>query len=79
MATLTELEDRLSMAQAEAQVIISQLHYLRHRLQDSNTQPQHRQKYQENTLLQEVLIQAEDIIKIIHYRYHNRNLNSDAE
>lgn len=79
MATLTQLEDKLSMNQSEAQDIIRQLKKNQLRLAELKARPQSWRKYQENTLLQEVLIQAEDIIKIIYFRYHNCNLNINPE
>ncbi|WP_342322915.1 EscE/YscE/SsaE family type III secretion system needle protein co-chaperone [Kosakonia sp. BYX6] len=75
MATLTQLEDRLSLAESEAQAIIRQLKNARHRLEKINNP----QLSQENTLLLQGLIQAEDIIKIIYYRYHNCRLQTDPE
>lgn len=79
MATLTQLEDKLSMDQSEAQAIILQLKKNQLRLAELKAHPQPWRKYQENTLLQEVLIQAEDIIKVIYFRYHNCNLNINPE
>jgi len=75
MATITQLEDRLSLTQSEAQAIILQLKNARSRLENMTYQP--RERSQEKTLLLQTLIQAEDIIEIIYYRYHNCHLNGD--
>ena len=73
MATITQLDERLSLEQYEAQAIILQLKNARYRLE--NMLYPLRERSQENTLLLQTLIQAEDIVKIIYYRYHNCHLN----
>lgn len=74
MATLTQLEELLRQSPQRAHALRLQVKAARHRLEKKNIHPQSQQQYQQNTLLLEALIQAEDIIKIIYYRYHNHAL-----
>ncbi|EHT97963.1 hypothetical protein CKS_4572 [Pantoea stewartii subsp. stewartii DC283] len=41
--------------------------------------PATQEQYQQFTLLLEAVIQAEDIIKVIAYRYHNQPVEPDDE
>ncbi|MDL2638204.1 UNVERIFIED_CONTAM: EscE/YscE/SsaE family type III secretion system needle protein co-chaperone [Salmonella enterica subsp. enterica serovar Meleagridis] len=43
-------------------------------LEENNGKLQDPQQYQQNTLLLEAIEQAENIINIIYYRYHNSAL-----
>lgn len=74
MATLTALEDRLCdvNAQAEIDLIIQ----VRARLEFALMKPMSREEYKELTLLLEAVVQAEDIIKVIYFRYHNVAINN---
>lgn len=71
MTTLTQLEDLLLHSCEEAKRIILQLRTARQQLEKVNGKIQDPQQYQKNTLLIEAIEQAEDIINIIYYRYHN--------
>ncbi|EAT5499542.1 EscE/YscE/SsaE family type III secretion system needle protein co-chaperone, partial [Salmonella enterica] len=51
--------------------IILQLRAARQQLEKINGKIQDPQQYQQNTLLIEAIEQAENIINIIYYRYHN--------
>ncbi|ECH2671911.1 type III secretion system chaperone SsaE [Salmonella enterica] len=55
----------------EAKGIILQLRAARQQLEKVNGKIQDPQQYQQNTLLIEAIEQAENIINIIYYRYHN--------
>ncbi|EKS5667111.1 type III secretion system chaperone SsaE [Salmonella enterica] len=71
MTTLTQLEDVLFHSREEATGIILQLRSARQQLEKVNGKIQDPQQYQQNTLLIEAIEQAENIINIIYYRYHN--------
>lgn len=74
MTTLTRLEDLLLHSREEAKGIILQLRAARKQLEENNDRLQDPQQYQQNTLLLEAIEQAENIINIIYYRYHNSAL-----
>lgn len=74
MTTLTRLEDLLLHSREEAKGIILQLRAARKQLEENNGKLQDPQQYQQNTLLLEAIEQAENIINIIYYRYHNSAL-----
>lgn len=74
MATLTYLEDTLRQSPAQAGVILLQLRAARYRTEKARHELQDPHQYRLNTLLLEALIQAEDIISVIYYRYHNSAL-----
>ncbi|EGU8999162.1 EscE/YscE/SsaE family type III secretion system needle protein co-chaperone [Salmonella enterica] len=46
----------------------------RRQLEENNSKIQDPQQYQQNTLLLEAIVQAENIINTIYYRYHNNAL-----
>ncbi|EAT3566855.1 type III secretion system chaperone SsaE [Salmonella enterica] len=71
MTTLTQLEDLLLHSREEAKGIILQLRAARRQLEKACGKIQDPQQYQQNTLLIEAIEQAENIINIIYYRYHN--------
>ncbi|EJJ0531842.1 type III secretion system chaperone SsaE [Salmonella enterica] len=71
MTTLTQLEDLLLHSREEAKGIILQLRAARQQLEKASGKVQDPQQYQQNTLLIEAIEQAENIINIIYYRYHN--------
>ncbi|ECG8588935.1 type III secretion system chaperone SsaE [Salmonella enterica subsp. salamae] len=71
MTTLTQLEDLLLHSREEARGIILQLKTARQQLEKANAKTQDPRQYQQNTLLLEAIVQAENIINIIYYRYHN--------
>lgn len=71
MTTLTQLEDVLFHSREETKGIILQLRAARQQLEKINGKIQDPQQYQQNTLLIEAIEQAENIINIIYYRYHN--------
>lgn len=68
-ATLTALEDRLRDANVQAD--ITHLTQARKRLEGAMKNPTSPDKYKELALLLEAVIQAEDIINVIYFRYHN--------
>ncbi|EGZ3992473.1 type III secretion system chaperone SsaE [Salmonella enterica subsp. enterica serovar Wichita] len=74
MTTLTRLEDLLLHSREEAKGIILQLRAARRKLEENNSKIQDPQQYQQNTLLLEAIVQAENIINTIYYRYHNSAL-----
>ncbi|QUJ07831.1 type III secretion system chaperone SsaE [Salmonella enterica subsp. enterica] len=73
MTTLTRLEDLPlhSSARKAAKGIILQLRAARKQLEENNGRLQDPQQIPQNTLLLEAIEQAENIINIIYYRYHN--------
>ncbi|HCL5250047.1 TPA: type III secretion system chaperone SsaE [Salmonella enterica] len=79
MTTLTQLEDLLLHSREEAKGIILQLRTARQKLEKVNSKIQNPQQYQQNTLLIEAIDQAENIISIIYYRYHNCALVGGSE
>ncbi|MBA3111581.1 type III secretion system chaperone SsaE [Salmonella enterica] len=79
MTTLTQLEDLLLHSREEAKGIILQLRTARQNLEKVNSKMQNPQQYQQNTLLIEAIDQAENIISIIYYRYHNCALVGGSE
>ncbi|EKT7565856.1 type III secretion system chaperone SsaE [Salmonella enterica] len=74
MTTLTQLEDLLLHSREEAKEIILQLRAARRQLEENNSKMLDPQQYQQNTLLLEAIVQAENIINTIYYRYHNSAL-----
>ncbi|HCM1917805.1 TPA: type III secretion system chaperone SsaE [Salmonella enterica subsp. salamae serovar 28:r:e,n,z15] len=79
MTTLTQLEDLLLHSREEAKGIILQLRTARQKLEKLNSKIKNPQQYQQNTLLIEAIDQAENIISIIYYRYHNCALVGGSE
>lgn len=77
MSTLTQLEDILRCSNQQAEGLLTQLSVLHGRLENARNQPEDQQQYQQNTLLLESVIQAEDIIRIIYFRYHNQTIIKD--
>jgi len=71
MPTLTDLEDRLRGSNEEAKEHLVILSAICHRLLIAMQAPMNPDEYQQFTLLLEAVIQAEDIINVIHFRYHN--------
>lgn len=79
MPTLTYLEDSVRNSINEAQERLKILQVAKIRLLQSMKEPATQEQYQQFTLLLEAVIQAEAIIKVIAYRYHNRPVKSDDE
>ncbi|ECX2002014.1 EscE/YscE/SsaE family type III secretion system needle protein co-chaperone [Citrobacter braakii] len=79
MPTLTYLEDSLRDSINQAQDKLKILQAAKIRLQHSMKGPTTKEQYQQFTLLLEAVIQAEDIIKVIAYRYHNQPVKPDDE
>ncbi|MGL5700110.1 MAG: EscE/YscE/SsaE family type III secretion system needle protein co-chaperone [Kluyvera sp.] len=77
MPTLTYLEDSMRDSIAHAEDKLRILATARIRLLQLMKAPATQQQYQHFTLLLEAVIQAEDIIKVIAYRYHNKPAKSD--
>lgn len=73
MLTITHLEDQLRSTPTRAEELLQLLHAARSRLQQQMSIPAEQQRYQQITLLLEAVIQAEDIVKIIDYRYQQKN------
>lgn len=69
MQTLTELEDKLRKKRNNINELLAILAGARQRLQETLDSPGENMQYQRLTLLLEAVIQAEDIIKIINFRY----------
>lgn len=74
MATLTVLEDRLRDSDEYAQTVFIKLATARYRLTQAMKNPITPEEYQHFALLLEAVIQSEDIIKVIYFRYHNAEL-----
>jgi len=75
MTTLTVLEDSLRDSDEQTQQHLSALAALRGRLQQAMCEPANPEQYQQIALLLEAVIQAEDIINVIYFRYHNHRIN----
>ncbi|NLS55309.1 EscE/YscE/SsaE family type III secretion system needle protein co-chaperone [Hafnia alvei] len=71
MATLTELEDRLRDSDEQTRERLTALAAVKSRLLEAMQNPMPQEQYQQFTLLLEAVIQAEDIINVIYFRYHN--------
>lgn len=74
MTTLTALEDRIQGSTDDAQKALTVLRAARHRLTSAMAKPITLEEYQHFALLLEAVIQSEDIIKTIYFRYHNTAL-----
>ncbi|EPU3933603.1 EscE/YscE/SsaE family type III secretion system needle protein co-chaperone [Morganella morganii] len=79
MSTLTYLEDSVRDSVNRAQDRLNILQAAKIRLQQSMNEPVTREQHQQFTLLLEAVIQAEDIIRVIVYRYHNQPVKPDDE
>ncbi|WP_447783523.1 EscE/YscE/SsaE family type III secretion system needle protein co-chaperone [Enterobacter asburiae] len=79
MPTLTYLEDSVRDSIHQAQERLKILQAAKIRLLQSMKGPATQGQYQQFTLLLEAVIQAEDIIKVIAYRYHNQPVKPDDE
>lgn len=79
MPTLTYLEDSVRDSINQAQDRLKILQAAKIRLLQSMKGPATQEQYQQFTLLLEAVIQAEDIIKAIAYRYHNQPVKPDDE
>jgi len=77
MPTLTYLEDSVRDSINQAQDRLKILQSIKIRLRQLMRGPVTQDQYQQFTLLLEAVIQAEDIIKVIAYRYHNQPVNDD--
>lgn len=78
MTTLTALEDRIQSSTDDAQKSLTALSAARHRLTDAMAKPTTSEEYQYFALLLEAVIQSEDIIRIIYFRYHNTALGAES-
>lgn len=79
MPTLTYLEDSMRDSLHQVQERLKILQAAKIRLLQSMKDPAIQAQYQQLTLLLETVIQAEDIIKVIAYRYHNQPVKPDDE
>jgi len=79
MPTLTNLEDSVRDSINQAQDRLKILQAAKIRLLQSMKGPAAQEQYQQFTLLLEAVIQADDIIKVIAYRYHNQPVKPDDE
>lgn len=79
MTTLTALEDRLRAADGGPDEWVAALAQARTRLDRAMMKPASREQYKEFTLLREAVVQAEDIIHVIYFRYHNSAINVPHE
>ncbi|WP_252145092.1 EscE/YscE/SsaE family type III secretion system needle protein co-chaperone [Yokenella regensburgei] len=79
MPTLTYLEDSVRDSINQAQDRLKILQAAKIQLLQSMKGPATQEQYQQFTLLLEAVIQAEDIIKVIAYRYHNQPVKPDDE
>lgn len=77
MTTLTALEDRIQGSADDAQQALMVLSAARHRLVCVMGKPIAPEEYQHFALLLEAVIECEDIIKIIYFRYHNIALEAE--
>ncbi|AJJ62708.1 EscE/YscE/SsaE family type III secretion system needle protein co-chaperone [Yersinia aldovae] len=75
MPTLTDLEDSLRDSDEQTKERLMALAAVYHRLIVAMQGPASREQYQQFTLLLEAVIQAEDIINVIYFRYHNHRIN----
>ncbi len=78
MPTLTYLEDSVRDSIEQAEDRLRLLAAARIRLLQSMKGPATQEQYKQFTLLLEAVIQAEDIIKVIAYRYHNQPVNPEG-
>lgn len=69
MSTLTHLEDYLRQPDSDMAPLLSLLDEARHCLDTALKKPEKKTQYTQLTLLHKAVIQAEDIIKVIYYRY----------
>ncbi|WP_278809022.1 EscE/YscE/SsaE family type III secretion system needle protein co-chaperone [Obesumbacterium proteus] len=74
MPTLTNLEDRLRDSDEHTRERLITLATVKSRLLKAMQGPMPREQYQQFTLLLEAVIQAEDIINVIYFRYHNHRI-----
>lgn len=79
MPTLTYLEDSVRDSINLAQDSLKILQEAKIRLMQSMKEPATQEQYQQFTLLLEAINQAEDIIRVIAYRYHNQPVKPDDE
>ncbi|MEY4474584.1 MAG: hypothetical protein RL248_351 [Pseudomonadota bacterium] len=80
MSTLTHLEDSLRDSDEQTKERLMILAAVSHRLLMAMQGPTNPEQYQRFTLLLEAVIQAEDIINVIYFRYHNYRINiTDTE
>ncbi|MFP2694216.1 EscE/YscE/SsaE family type III secretion system needle protein co-chaperone [Enterobacter ludwigii] len=79
MPTLTYLEDSVRDSINQAQDRLKILQTAKIRLLQLMKGPVSQEQYQQFTLLLDAVIQAEDIIKVIAYRYHNQPVKPDDE
>ncbi|MFP1892482.1 EscE/YscE/SsaE family type III secretion system needle protein co-chaperone [Lonsdalea quercina] len=77
MPTLTDLEDHVRDSEAHTRERLVQLAEAKARLLRAMKGPSTPLQYQHITLLLEAVVQAEDIIKVIYFRYHNHQINRD--
>ncbi|WP_211095740.1 EscE/YscE/SsaE family type III secretion system needle protein co-chaperone [Hafnia alvei] len=68
---MTELEDRLRDSDEQTRERLTALAAVKSRLLEAMQNPMPQEQYQQFTLLLEAVIQAEDIINVIYFRYHN--------
>lgn len=78
MTTLTALEDRIQGSAEDAQRALMVLCAARRRLTCAMAKPITPEEYQHFALLLEAVIQSEDLIKIIYFRYHNTALEAES-
>lgn len=78
MTTLTALEDRIQGSNDDAQKALMVLSAARYRLTCAMARPITPEEYQHFALLLEAVIQSEDIIKTIYFRYHNTALGAEV-
>lgn len=79
MPTLTYLEDSVRDSINQAQDRLKILQAAKIRLLQAMKGPTTQKQYQQFTLLLEAVIQAEDIITVIAFRYHNQPVKPDDE
>ncbi|WP_408581923.1 EscE/YscE/SsaE family type III secretion system needle protein co-chaperone [Obesumbacterium proteus] len=71
---MTNLEDRLRDSDEQTRERLATLAAAKSRLIKAMQGPTPREQYQQFTLLLEAVIQAEDIINVIYFRYHNHQI-----
>lgn len=79
MPTLTHLEDSVRDSAILAEDKFKTLAAAKIRLLQSMKGSVTQKQYQQFTLLLEAVIQAEDIIRVIAFRYHNKAVIQDDE
>ena len=79
MPTLTHLEDCVHDTPECTEEYLTVLTQAKQRLLQAMNNPLPQTQYQQFTLLLEAVIQAEDIIRVIYFRYHNHPVNSDEK